>query len=33
MGSITKRIAKNGKISYVATVRQSRQGNNSRQQF
>lgn len=28
MGSITKRIAKNGKISYVATMQQSRQGNN-----
>lgn len=28
MGSITKRTAKNGKVSYVATVRQSRQGNN-----
>lgn len=28
MGSITKRTAKSGKISYVATVRQSRQGNN-----
>lgn len=28
MGTITKRTAKNGKVSYVATVRQSRQGNN-----
>lgn len=28
MGSITKRTAKNGKVSYVATVRQNRQGNN-----
>lgn len=27
MGTITKRTAKNGKVSYVATVRQSRQGN------
>lgn len=28
MGTITKRTAKNGKVSFLATVRQSRQGNN-----